>query len=115
MARMSGKKGLKHVSNDVEDDSSSSCESSDDGISDEKGKLVADVKSPEDDHSYEDSDIASLANEDSIVPSREKQLTIEYLEDELDFPHSVDDFDGNDISSLLVYLLLNSIIYVSLL
>ncbi|XP_073106330.1 ATP-dependent DNA helicase Q-like SIM isoform X3 [Elaeis guineensis] len=93
MARMSRKKGSKHVLNDVEDDSNSSWKSSDDGIYDEKGKLVADVKSLEDDYFCEDSDNASSANEDSIVPSRENQLTVEYLEDELDFPHSVDDFD----------------------
>ncbi|KAG1326280.1 ATP-dependent DNA helicase [Cocos nucifera] len=103
---MSGKKGSKHVLNDVEDDSNSSCKSSDNGISDEKGKLVADVKSLEDDYFYEDSDDASSANEDSIVPSRENQLTVEYLEDELDFPHSVDDFDG-----MLGYVL--NFVYVS--
>ncbi|XP_008805756.2 ATP-dependent DNA helicase Q-like SIM isoform X1 [Phoenix dactylifera] len=94
MARMSGKKGLKHLLNDLEDDSNSSCKASDDGMSDENGKLVNGIKSLEDDHFYEDSDDASSANEDSIVPPlRQNQLTAEYLEDDLDLPDSVNEFD----------------------
>lgn len=92
-----GKKrnGLTKISNYVEDTNShSSLTATNGSSSDVDEALVSDSSDSEDECRDNDVD-ASAANENSASPSDGYQLTAEYLEDEVDIYHNVDDLDGN--------------------
>lgn len=82
------------ILNDVEDNSHSSCMAADGSLSDVDEALESDCSTSEDECIDGDDIDASVANENSCIPSEGCQLTVEYLEDEVDIHHSVDDLDG---------------------
>lgn len=93
--------GKKHYSisedpEDFSDNSSNTCEA--DGICENN------LDNFEDDASSENDDEVCLPDKTGTLASKEKKLSVEYLEDECDLFHGVDDFDGNSLSLLSEYM-----------
>lgn len=83
------------ILDDIEDNSHSSCRAVDSSFSDADEALESDFSNSEDECVDGDDIDASVANENPCIPSEGCRLTVEYLEDEVDIHHGVDDLDGN--------------------
>ncbi|XP_020240756.1 ATP-dependent DNA helicase Q-like SIM isoform X2 [Asparagus officinalis] len=93
MPNEKNRKGPTKIPNYVEDDYRTYCKASDDSSSDADEALVSDSSDCKGEHSEEDDVDASVMNKKSDLPSKECELTAEYLEDEVDVHQCVDDLD----------------------
>uniref|UniRef100_A0A5B6ZVB9 ATP-dependent DNA helicase n=2 Tax=Davidia involucrata TaxID=16924 RepID=A0A5B6ZVB9_DAVIN len=91
--KKSVEKKHKMISPDLEDASGNSSSTSNGSISEADEMSQGDVDNIEDGVSSENDDEASPAKEDGSTASKEKKMSVEYLEDECDLFQDVDDLD----------------------
>lgn len=83
---------MKHATNDISNSANGS-------LHEEDRILMSDVDDSDDDGGNDDE--VNLTREEGLNTSRKKQMSVEYLEDEVDVFQSVDDWDGTILSSML--------------
>ncbi|KAI3987693.1 hypothetical protein MKX01_028427 [Papaver californicum] len=91
--RIVGKRKHNSVVEDSVDESDCSMGYVNDSLSDSEGTSLSDLEDFKDEYSDGNDAEVSLGNRKGAASRKKKQLSVEFLEDELDVPQSVDDLD----------------------
>ena len=98
-----GKKKQKIFSQELDDASDDSTSSADRSLSEADRMSPSDVENNGDGYFGENDDEANSSQENGSAASKQRQMSVEYLENEVDLFQSVDDWDGTITSSIFLF------------